>query len=258
MRTCTIAAVAAALALSAVLLGCAVTESREPPALDRLTLDEEVALGRAAAPAVERGLGRRLEHLAVQAYVRTVGQRVARATHLSDLPYRFTVLDTAEARGVALPGGVVYVTRGLLVQLDTEAQLAAALARQVAHLAAGHVRHGLGRAMDLPTLRRAAAAGAVPAENGSAVEAAERVAAKALALAWSPDQEAEADRLGLDYLAAAGYNPPQMAECLRRLGAPQDRIDQVRAAAGRKYPDRPGRVAGEEYRRGVLDRLRLP
>ena len=258
MRYHPIAVVALATALLATLAGCAAPETRDQPVPDRLSLDEEVVLGRAVAPALERGLGGLLENLAVQAYVRTVGQRVARATHLSGLPYRFAVLDTGQRRGAALPGGVIYVTRGLIEPLESEAQLAAALARQLAHLAAGHVRAALDEAFGLKDLRRAAAAGEAPAGNGSAAGIADRVAYAVRDLSCSAEAEAEADRLALDYLAAAGYNPPEMLVYLRRAGAGQDRLDAIRAMIDRKYPDRHGRVAVEVYESEVLDRLRSP
>ncbi|MFO8011734.1 MAG: M48 family metalloprotease [Phycisphaerae bacterium] len=247
---------AALLALAALPLGCTAPEPREPPPPDRLTLQEEVNLGRVVAPAVVEALGGELDDLAVQAYVRTIGQRVARATHLTHLPYRFTVLDAAEPRGVALPGGVVGVTRGLLRRLESEAQLAAALARQVAHLAAGHVRRGLTDRFPLADLRHAAAAHDAP---GGGEAAAVRPIAGALLEPPYPDADRrEADRLGLDYLAAAGYNPNQMAACLERIGADAERIDAIRTLAARKYADRRGRIADDVYSREVLERLDEP
>ncbi len=247
-----------ALVLGAAGLGCGAPETRDQPVPDRLSVDEEVALGRAAAPALERSLGGLLGDLAVQAYVRTVGQRVARATRLSDLPYRFAVLEAGAPRGVALPGGVVYVTRGMLEDLASEGELAAALARQLAHLAAGHLRDALDQSFSLKDLRRAAAAGEVVEADGADARMADRVATAVRGVSYPPGAEAEADRLALDYLAAAGYNPPQMLACLRRAGAGQDRLDAVRATIDRKYPDGRGRVAEDVYQREVLDRLGKP
>jgi len=241
------------LSLAAGLLGCGEPEPRPPAVADRLTLEEEIGLGRAAAPALERGLGGRLDNLAVQAYVRTVGQRVARATRLADLPYRFTVVDSPGVTAAALPGGLVYVSRGLLERLESEGQLAAALAGQIAHLAAGHVRKALAEQFGRPALRRAATPG-----EGAANEEAMAVARAVREARCSEAQHAEADRLGLDYLAAAGYNPSEMVACLQRTDAGASRLARIRDTVRRKYPDRLGRVADEEYRREVLDRLRPP
>jgi len=253
-----IATVVCALVLGGGFLGCADPQPRPPAVADQLTLEEEIALGRAAAPTLERDAGGRLDNLAVQVYVRTVGQRVARATHLSDLPYRFMVLDTSGVSAMALPGGMVYVTRGLVERLESEGQLASVLAGQMAHLGAGHVRTALTRQFGLSKLRRAAAAGEVPPGAGASTEAAEAVAGALRDADWSGAECAEADRLGLDYLAAAGYNPSEMVACLLRTGADAARVADTRDAVRQKYPDRRGRVADEEYRREVLNRLTPP
>ena len=256
---CHVTAAALAFALAAVVPGCAAPEPREPPPPDRLTIEEEIALGRAVAPAVTEALGGELDDLAVQAYVRTVGQRVARATRLSELPYRFTVLDSSEPGGVALPGGVVGVTRGLLERLETEAQLAAALARELAHLAAGHVRRGQTDRFSLAVLRQAAAAGEeIYAGRRGDPATVERVARTLAGVSYPGGERREADRLGLDYLAAVGYNPQEMAAALERLGVGPDRVEAIRALAARKYADRGGRVADEVYSREVRERLTKP
>jgi predicted Zn-dependent protease len=181
---------------------------------------------------------------------------VARATRLSGLPYRFAVLDAAEPRGVALPGGVIGVTRGVLLRLRNEAQLAGALARQVAHLAAGHVRRDLADRFALADLRRAAAVRDAP--GGAPPEGVRPVAQALRAPSYADAEQREADRLALDYLAAAGYNPTQMAACLERLGAGTERIEPIRTLAARKYADRGGRIADEVYSREVLERLEKP
>ena len=151
------------------------------------------------------------------------------------------------------------MTRGLLGRLETEAQLAAALAQPLAHLAAGHVRRGLADRFSLAVLRQAALAGQdVPAGRSGDPEVVRRVAEVLADPSYTDAQQGEADRLGLDYLAAAGYNPQQMAVCLQRLGAAGPRIDAVRTLAARKYADRGGRIADEVYSREVLDRLQKP
>jgi predicted Zn-dependent protease len=246
------------LALAAVPLGCNGPEPRDPPPPEALTLQEEVNLGRAVAPAVLADHGGELDDLAVQAYVRTVGQRLARATRLSDLPYRFTVLDSPEPRTVALPGGVMGITRGLLERLETEGELAAGLARPLAHLAAGHVRRGLTDRFPVAVLREAAAAGDVPFHGGDDPPAVQQIAEVLSRASYPAPEQREADRLGLDYLAAAGYNPDQMAACLECIGAGPDRIEQIRVLADRKYADRGGRVADEVYSREVRERLAKP
>lgn len=256
-------ALAPAAALVTFLAGCG--GGRDADRSDRplLTIEQEIEIGRAAAPCFERLCGGRLENLPVQAYVRTVGERVARCTPMDELPYRFAVLDGGDVNAFALPGGPVYVTRGLLVSLRTEGQLAAALAHQLAHINTRRVGRAVCRKLGKDVLLRAIA-------DAGEAGAARRVAAAILELDYEPGTEDEADRLGLDYIVAAGYNPREMIRFLNRTAVgegvgvaqspgahpdPAGRLGRVREMIDRKYRDRGGRVADEEYRSEVLDRL---
>jgi len=258
MRFSCIIGLCGALGLGLAGAGCAAPSPKPPtPTPDRLTAEEAVALGRALGPQVERMLGGRTVRLAVEAYVAAVGQRLAWVSPLASTPCRFGVLEVDRRRTVVLPGGVVYVTRGLLADLDSEAQLAAVLARELAHLSAGHVEEVLRTRFDLATLRRAAGALEAGPDSGAA-RAAERVARALLEHAYSPGAQREADRLALDYLVAAGYNPAGLVEVLRRGGAGAERVEAARRTLDRKYGEAGGRVADGVYKREVLDRLAPP
>ena len=258
MRFFRVIALWGVLGLGLAGAGCATRAARAPARQpDRLTAEEAVALGRALGPWVERMLGGRTTRLAVEAYIAAVGQRLAWVTPLASTPCRFGVLEVDRRRAVALPGGVVYVTRGLLADLDSEAQLAAVLARELAHLSAGHVEAVLRARFDLATLRRAAEALEAGPDSGAA-KAAERVARALLENDYSPEAHREADRLALDYLVAAGYNPTGLLEVLRRGGAGGERLEAARRTLDRKYGEAGGRVADEVYKREVLERLGPP
>lgn len=267
-------AVATVAALAGLLAGCGDGQSADRAERPLLTAEQEIQIGRAAAPHLERLAGGRLENLAVEAYVRTIGQRVARSTPRRELPYRFAVLDTADVRAFALPGGLVYLTRGLLASLKTESQLAAALAHQLAHINARHVVRSLcgkcGKALLLD-----AVAAAQPTTAGSdarrRTETLARLAEVIHEHEYEADTEAAADRLGLDYLVAAGYNPSGMVAFLEvpaRSAAPDvpaaritdsgSRAGRIRRIVEQKYRGCGGRVADEEYRGEVLDRLGGP
>ena len=96
-----------------------------------LEAEEELAVGIAGAPQVQGRFGGTLDVPVVQAYVRTIGERVARPMGQGRWPYRFTVLASRQVAAPLLPGGQVFLTRGLLEQLDTEAELAGLLAREL-------------------------------------------------------------------------------------------------------------------------------
>lgn len=212
-----------AVAPLVVALGCAtnpVTGDRE---LSLFSDEEEIALGAQAAPEVEKQLGGAYADPALAAYVEEVGQSLAAVGHRPKIPYHFTVLDSEVLNAFALPGGYVYVTRGLLARLDNEAQLAAVLGHEIGHVTARHGVRQLQRSMGIGALIGVAATAATLASGGSApVAAAEklaRVAAHLATLRYGRADESQSDELGIDYAVAAGYNPSGMVQLLEVLEA---------------------------------------
>jgi predicted Zn-dependent protease len=145
----------------------------------------------------------------LQAYVESVGQKLAQVSHRTGLSYRFTVLDSPEVNAFALPGGYIYITRGLIAYLNSEAELAAVLGHELGHVTA---RHGV---------RQASAAqgtdlllnilGAVsPAMRSSGLQNVSGLLVGALLSGYGREHELEADRIGAEYLARAGYDPQAM------------------------------------------------
>jgi predicted Zn-dependent protease len=260
------------LALAAALAaGC--PRPTGPARWAGLAPEQEADIGRAAAPEFEKRFGGRIEHPALQAYVRTIGERIARSLAAGHWPYRFSAVESPRAAIRSLPGGTFYVTRGLLEKLETEGELAAVLAHQLAHSAAGHDEREIGRRLDPQVLAGAAMAAARsaggPVQPADAENLAKVIAAYA-EMQYTPEMEAEADGLALDYMVAAGYHPGEMVRLATLLettaGAdggpwlaghpnPPDRVGEVRIAVARKYPDRGGRVGRQEYQREVLGRL---
>ena len=262
----------------AATVGCQRVPTTGERAFIVLTWDQETALGSEAAPELEKEFGGPLDNLPVQAYVRTVGQRVAASAKHPDLPqlsYQFTVLHSDVVNAFALPGGPVYITRGLLENLQTEGQLAAVLAHEITHINSRHGSQQISRQMGIQVLLAAAAAAAGRTESGAkrATQAEDlaKVVVGLINMKYSRGMESEADRFGLDYLAASGYDPREMAnllgvfvsmggpkapEILSTHPNPETRVGAVEEMIRTKYPNRGGRVAEEEYRREVLNRLK--
>lgn len=126
-------------------------------------------------------------------YVGAVGERVARVSDRSGVDYRFVILDAPEPQAWAAPGGRIFITRGLMARLGSEAELAGVLAHEVGHVAAGHVDHLLD---DLNAPRW------------------DDAVALTRALAHERDQERQADQLAVLYLRWAGYDPGAATEML--------------------------------------------
>ena len=261
----------------AVPVGCQIVPTTGERAFILLSWDQEIALGQEAVPDMEKEFGGPLQDLSIQAYVRAVGQRVAASaehTGLPELPYQFTVLDSDVVNAFALPGGPVYVTRGLLAAMKTEGQLAAVLGHELVHIHSRHSSQQVSRQMGIEVLLAAASAAAGRSEKTADLAAKSedlaRVVVSLISLKYSRGMESEADHFGLDYLVAAGYDPREMVNLLNVFVAmegsrppeflsthpnPENRIGVVEELIRTKYPNRTGRVADEEYRREVLNRL---
>jgi predicted Zn-dependent protease len=143
---------------------------------------------------------------ALQEYVNRVGQKVAAHSHRANLQYHFTVLDSPEINAFALPGGYVYITRGILAYLNSEAELAAVLGHEIGHVTA---RHGVRQASaaQAANIGFALASILLPQVNPAGLG---QNVAKAWLSGYGRDHELEADRLGADYLARSGYDPQAM------------------------------------------------
>ncbi|HEY8379243.1 MAG TPA: M48 family metalloprotease, partial [Nannocystis sp.] len=157
---------------------------------------------------------------ALQAYVQEVGERVARASHQPELSWHFTLLDDPTVNAFALPGGYIYITRGILVHLNSEAQLAGVLGHEIAHVTA---RHGAGRITQEQLaglgLGLASIVSPIVQRWGGVVQ----LALGLLFLRYGRDDETEADALAITYAAGAGYDPRQIPATYEMLARVQPR-----------------------------------
>lgn len=191
------------------LAGCAVNPVTGKQDFVLMSEDEEIALGRRMHPQV-------LEQYPVyddpelQALVQRVGERLARTSHRSDLIFRFTLLDSAEVNAFAIPGGYIYITRGLLVYLNSEAELAAVLGHEIGHVTARHSVRQHSAATTAGLL--ATIVGAASGVQGAGDLA--NIASTALVRGYGREHELESDRLGAEYLAKAGFEPEAMLEVI--------------------------------------------
>lgn len=203
---------AAALASGLALGGCATNPVTGRADIVTMSAAQEVEIGRKMHPQILQQYGRYSDE-ALQAYVNDIGQRIAAASHLPNLQFTFTVLDSEEVNAFALPGGYVYVTRGILAYLNSEAELVAVLGHEVGHVTARHaVRQQSGAA--------AAGVGAtligVLTGSGDLANLA-NYAGTALVRGYGRDMELEADSIGAEYLVRLGYAPEAMIDVVRLL-----------------------------------------
>lgn len=150
---------------------------------------------------------------ALQSYVTRVGQSVARNTERAEVQYNFYVLNSPVINAFALPGGFVYVTRGLLAVMNDEAELAAVLGHEIGHVTGRHQAARYSQGV-LASLGANVVAAAVGDPN---VTRALGVGSNLYMSSYSRGQESEADRLGTRYLSRAGYDPAAMADFLSAM-----------------------------------------
>lgn len=154
-----------------------------------------------------------LNNPALQAYVNEVGQRLAKQSHRPDLKWHFTVVDSPDVNAFALPGGYVYITRGIMAYLNSEAELAGVVSHEIGHVTA---RHGVRQQSTSTAAGLGAVLGAilVPGLGNQAGATLLQTLAQSWTAGYGREHELESDRLGAQYLAKAGYNPQAMIEVI--------------------------------------------
>lgn len=167
-----------------------------------------------------------LEDEELLAYVREVGNKAAAVSHRPDLEYTFNIIDSPEINAFALPGGYVYVNRGLLTFMNTEAQLAAVLSHEIGHITARHAVQQQARGRIAQTA--ATVGGFVTAVAtgsgyvGSQISEVASIWAQSGLSGFGREHELEADSLGAEYLVKAGYDPNAMIDVITVLKNQED------------------------------------
>lgn len=224
-------------AWTALPLALALTNCAQNPVSGRanfVTMSEtqEVQTGRQEDVKVRQEYGV-YDNKALQQYVNEVGQRLGKASHRPQLQYTYVVVDSPEINAFALPGGYIYVTRGILAYLNSEAELAAVLGHETGHVTA---RHGV-QQMSAAT---AAGVGAtlvgifVPALRNQAGDTAIGLLGNALLSGYGREHELEADKLGAEYLYRTGYDPQAMIKVIGVLKNQELFDAEVAKAEGRQ------------------------
>lgn len=201
--------VAGIIFLLGLLGGCAANPvtGRQELALFQVSTSEEISLGQQAFPRAVQQMGGEYGDPQLSEYVHQVGMKMARISQRPDLPYQFKVVNDSTPNAFALPGGFVAISRGLLAALENEAQLAAVLGHELGHVTARHSVQAMQRG-SLLGLGMAVLGGVTgQGSYGVAAQQAGQLAAGLLENTYSREQERESDRLGVDYLVLAGYNP---------------------------------------------------
>lgn len=195
--------------LLAILLiyGCAVNPVTGEKELALISENQEISIGQKNyGPSRQMQGGDDTVHSELSAYVNSVGQKLSRVSD-RQLPYEFVVLNNSTPNAWALPGGKIAVNRGLLLELKSEAELAAVLGHEIVHAAARHGAHQMERGMLLQGALIATSIAVQGNEYSNLVVGGAQVAAGLIHTKYGRDDELEADYYGMAYMSRAGYDP---------------------------------------------------
>jgi predicted Zn-dependent protease len=211
--------------LALVLIGCATNPVTGKRDVVTTSQKGEIEQGRKAHEDVIKFFGV-YEDQALQDYVNQIGQNLARHSERPDLEWHFTVVDADDINAFALPGGYIYLTRGIMAYLNSEAELAAVLGHEIGHVTA---RHSV-RQQSQGLLAGVLATGAAILTGNQAVADLAGIGSQAVLRGYGRDMELEADRLGAQYLAKTGYDPQAIIDVVTVLKNQEVfEIDQARA-----------------------------
>jgi len=265
-----------------LVTGCSTNLATGQRQLNIISTQREIALGAQASPKFLSQYGGQVPSRVINRYVSDLGNRLAAQSERPDLPWQFHVVDSQVINAFALPGGKVFISRGLISQLDNEAQLAGTLGHEIGHVTAQHIGQQMTRALLLQ---------GIAVGLGIAGEVADKDFLRVLGLGtsaggavyllkFSRDQESQADELGVRYMTRLGYNPQGQVQLMQVLDdaqgdkrpglemlashpLPKTRIKRLQKHIAQTYPDSqsPGvyRFGAQAFRETVLDELnRLP
>ncbi len=256
------------LIVVATAIACVTNPATGQRQFNILSEGDEVALGKQSDAQIRQEMGVYGDQ-ALQDYVNRVGQAMAKTSHRPQLPWTFAVVDASAINAFALPGGYIYLTRGILPFLRNEAEMANVLGHEIAHVTAMHGataysrQQGIGFGLGIGRI--------FAPENRQGLFSIAEGAFGLLFLKNGRDAELEADRLGVGYAAGSGWNPSGMAGMLTTLGRlseasgssrgvpnflsthplPEDRVEQVQSVANAARTSSSTRVNADEFARRI-------
>jgi peptidase M48-like protein len=200
--------------------------------------EKEVRQGREAAAEVDRQ-AKFVDDPVITEYVNRVGQNIVLHSD-AKVPFTIKVIDSDEVNAFALPGGFFYVNRGLLLAADNEAELAGVMAHEIAHVAARHAVENQAKAslLEYAALGASIFLGGIP---GMIYQNTAGIGLLGIFMKFSRGAEEEADKLGIQYMYAAGYDPGAMATMFEKLEAKNKKKPGFISRAFATHPAPPDR-----------------
>ncbi|MEQ8328935.1 MAG: M48 family metalloprotease [Longimicrobiales bacterium] len=254
-------AVPALLAASA----CAVNPATGERQLSLISESQEIQMGREADPDIRASMGV-VDDPELQRYVSELGLALAAESERPDLPWQFTVIDDPAVNAFAVPGGFIYVTRGILAHFENEAELVGVLGHEIGHVTA---RHSVNQMSRQQLQQLGLGVGMIFSENVREYGQVLAAGLGLLNLQYSRGDETESDELGVRYMVREGYDPHQLRgvfDMLARVSGGEGRAPEWQST--HPYPEnraqhlqqviaaQPGTASADEVdREEYLDRI---
>ena len=207
------AAGAVVVALIIWAVSCALNPVTGKRELMLMSSADELAMGQQANPQILQTYGK-YEDANLARYVSALGKKMGALSHQPNLTYTIQVLDSPVVNAFAVPGGYVYLTRGILAYLNDEAELAGVVAHEIGHIAA---RHSAQQYSNAQFAQLGLGLGSVLSKTFRKYAGVAQVGVELLFLSFSRSDEREADSLGVEYSAKAGYDSNHMANLFDSL-----------------------------------------
>ncbi|MCH8552053.1 MAG: M48 family metalloprotease [Natronospirillum sp.] len=242
------------LAAPVWLTGCAVDPVSGRPGLMLLSREDEIRIDQQQSPhqiSADYGVA---PYSQLNRYVSELGQEIARVSHRPDMPYSFQVVNANYINAYAFPGGTIGLTRGIMLEMQDEAELAALLGHEVTHVTARHAGRRVSQGMLAQVAVGTAVAGAGETPVAGVVGAVGQIGAGALLARYSRGNERDADSLGMDYIAEAGHNPEGMIGLTRMLTSLNDRKPNAIEVMFASHPTGEERMENARSRAGNFNR----
>ncbi|MDJ0784747.1 MAG: M48 family metalloprotease [Desulfosarcinaceae bacterium] len=207
------------LAAAGVLTGCATNPVTGESQFMLVSEAQEIQMDRQHSPhqlSADYGV---IQDKALNAYIERTGKRMAALTHRPQMPYRFSGVNATYVNAYAFPGGTIACTRGILLSLESEAELAALLGHELGHVNARHTAESMSKSMLTSAVVGGLAvyAGSRNSSLGGLAAQLGMLGSGVLLASYSRANERQADDLGMEYLVQSGYGPEGMVQLMDML-----------------------------------------
>ncbi|PPD17058.1 MAG: peptidase M48, partial [Methylotenera sp.] len=234
-----------AIAIGLTVTACGTNPVTKKKEFQFVSQDKEIAIGKENySPARQSQGGDYVIDPELTAYVQDIGKRLGAVSDRPELPYEFVVLNDSVPNAWAMPGGKIAFNRGLLYELNSEAELAAVMGHEIVHAAARHGAKSMERGLFLQGAMIAVGIGAQNTDYANLVVGASQLGAQLVSSKYGRDAESESDLYGMQYMKKAGYDPAAavtLQETFVRLS--KDRESNFITGLFASHPPSPERVA---------------